>query len=206
MKADRNNPTLREKLRCLWRAMRSGRGGYAMVTVLVICSIVVGMLILATLIIVEKSYVAQEKLFDSQVELLQRQGNIEAAHAEIEAFRAAVEAWPTEAVPLTLTELDSRLTGIAPLGDEPDPYQGKSQGIYRGIITLGTDPDSGKPTRTFTLTELFGDPGEAGESKEWIAVTVTVKLTLTVNAANEIEDLGFSCETSMEDSVFTQSF
>ena len=85
-------------LRRLGRAMKDDRGGYAMITVLVICGMVVGMFIWATLTIVEQSYTAQERQFARQTELLKAQGNLEAT-------RANLEAWASEEAPLPVSDL-----------------------------------------------------------------------------------------------------
>ena len=83
VKAGEGKENMGAWLRRLGRAMKDDRGGYAMITVLVICGMVVGMFIWATLTIVEQSYTAQERQFARQTELLQAQGDVLAVDEDV---------------------------------------------------------------------------------------------------------------------------
>lgn len=97
VKACGKRESLFGRLRRAFGAARGDQGGYAMITVIIICAIVIGVFVTATLLIVEQSYTAQERQFARQVELLQAQGNLEAARAEI-------EAWASDTDPVELSE------------------------------------------------------------------------------------------------------
>ncbi len=223
MKAERNGRNLRQRLRGLGHAMKNECGGYAMITVLVICGIVVGLLIWATLIIVQQSYTAQERQFARQVELLQAEGDTQAALVafacpEMETEKSNVcanmERWRTESGLITWDDFADKLpwTEINPVLDangiliQSQTFHGKVQGYYRyPVITDGTDPVSGKPTKTFTWILLYGENGTSGEKKTWVCVTTDITLVLTLDADEKITalDVAFG---EMNPSVFTQHF
>ncbi len=98
-------------LRRLGRAMKDDRGGYAMITVLIICGMVVGMFVWATLTIVEQSYTAQERQFARQTELLQAQGDLEAACAEIKSMA------PVEIGDFTKDSIEAKISPIVDVKD-----------------------------------------------------------------------------------------
>lgn len=172
MKAGERKENMGAWLRRLGRAMKDDRGGYAMITVLVICGMVVGMFIWATLTIVEQSYTAQERQFARQTELLKAQGNLEAT-------RANLEAWASEEEPI---DWDT-FTGT--IGEK---LIGHPEMVETFDIDGLTDEEKNDQKAEREI-EVEADTDSVKKATDSSTKATTIKLEITLNNSQQITEI-----------------
>lgn len=195
--------------------MKDDRGGYAMITVLVIIGTVITLFIWATLTIVEQSYVAQERQFARQSELYKAQGELEIQlNADKDTICNQIESWTT---PLAWEDFKTNISNLPNIEvSDSKKIEEKSTGVYlvadmqsygsSGQLTED-EKEEHKAVRNIQWISISGDAPNPGteDEKVWAKVTATITIELTLNDTFQITNISTNL-SSIRQETFVKVF